>query len=332
MPYEMQNEAKVESLLKDREWGEEDPNAAPRSVDIDPDKPDVIEPDGEPEPEIGAQDDVDEPEAPQKTVEELQAELEARAKESEGRLKALISERQRGGQVSNELASMREQIAELKLEQEPVEPLPDKQEDPVEYLEAVQEENIAELKDEISSIAAKMEEDRVRRDVQEVAQASQYYEQAFAEDHPDYWDAFEHAKGIYVNDLMAKGYTSQQAEATAFTMAYQVSKNAMMQRQNPAEVIYNEAVRLGWQPPAVAAPTSPGISPKAVEGAKRTSLSQPGMEGAGNTPTQRKGKVSRKWIFENLDKQQRQVIFRDNKLARELDATGECTLPKNLLD
>lgn len=321
----LQNEDKVNELISDRDWGshEDDSEFDGTTRETDIGDGNLLPPSDESGDSETPDDEAAEAEDNDDVVEEPNEELEALQRESEGRLKDLIRERQARAQMQEQLAAVNEQMEQLRndLTQEET-PNPD--EDEVAYLERVNRDNAAVLQEEIQSLRQEMQYRELEREVSDVAGATVHYEQSFREQHNDYDDAFEHVRNTYVNELRSQGISDAEAEQRVFAMGFHFSKAALMEGRDPAQAIYDEARRLGFNAagPTPEVPTEPEIK----ETPNRPSLSEPGMNGVGNS-TARKGKVTQEWVFNNLDKGQRRKIFNDPTLNRELAETGYVTLP-----
>jgi len=350
MTYELRNKSKVEELTSNRDWGTPETDVEPRRVNIpadgsdedllpmptsDPDQ----DPDQDPDPKPESEPDTTAPDPDPKP--EPESEVDRLKRESEGRLRALVAERQRASAVGQQFASLKDDLEKLRVDltAKPPAPKPDKDEAPVDYLEATFNEKLDEINQRVGQLTGSIEADRSREDVVQVGQATAWYENQFAQKHPDYNEAFQHVAARYIEDfaskLIANGEDPYQArtkaEALALDYGYRLSKDLLLKGQDPAAAFYAEAQRLGYAPTAAAAPTG-APNPKAQRGAARTSLSQPGFSGTSKHPTKNTGTVSRDWVFENLNKAQRTKIWSNPELNRQMDDTGEVTLPENFFD
>jgi hypothetical protein len=345
---ELQNAEKIKELTSNRGWGDPADDPEDWKMDLEPEQRSVEVGDGNlptPEqdpdeptapldflPEAGAAEDSEEAgeeasESEGETEPIVDERIAALEKEAAGRLNALIAERQRNAQIVNQLAELRDAFQQSQIQAEPVPEIPDPDIDGVGYLEATFDQKTGAVAQEVAAIRQTLEADRFQNDVVQVAQASAYHENEFAKEHADYEKAFELVQGHYVDAFRQEGLTDEMAKGKALMLGYATSKRALMSGQNPAEIIYNEAKRLGHVPPD---PTPiPPVTEKTRAGAKRVSLSEPGMEGQGNAPGLRKGEVTRQWLFDNLDKAQRVELWKDRAFNEAMNNTGRATLPES---
>lgn len=87
---------------------------------------------------------------------------------------------------------------------------------------------------------------------------------SYAAERPDFLDAYEHARQARIEELSALGYAQDEALAITFDNEREVIAGALSAGRNPAQVIYEFAVRRGYQP-RERAPASLPVSGKAPQ-------------------------------------------------------------------
>jgi hypothetical protein len=339
----LRHKDKVLALTSERDWGDVDADLEARELEVEDEgnilppnpEPEVEpEPEFEPEPEANAEPIAAEPEGDGELDEpSVDPALEALKRESEGRLRALIEARQEKALLQQREAEYREEMQRIRLEAEEATKAaaPDPELDGVGYVENVIDERTKTLDEKLDRLEQSLEQDRLREDMVNTAQIASVYENAYAQEHPDYTEAFNVVKNGYLNAYIEAGYSPEQANAFITYLGYQASRNALAVGENPAQIIYDEAVnRFGYQAKEKVAPVAPEPTPNTKP--RRTSLSEPGFAGAGNTPGSRKGEMDRKYIFESLPKDKRQKIFMNDDLNKQLAETGKVTIPADFFE
>jgi hypothetical protein len=69
----------------------------------------------------------------------------------------------------------------------------------------------------------------------------------FVRDRPDFLDAYQHARQARLGELVALGYTPQEALGITFDNELEVIRNAYANGRNPAEIIYSYAAQHGYR-------------------------------------------------------------------------------------
>lgn len=106
----------------------------------------------------------------------------------------------------------------------------------------------------------RLEQERQREAVvQNVLRASHEHEKTFMETSPDYPDALNHLRQSRIAELVFFGMDEASARARVGQEEINVAAQALQQRRNPAEVIYEFAVKRGY---AKKAPPAPNPQPE----------------------------------------------------------------------
>lgn len=70
----------------------------------------------------------------------------------------------------------------------------------------------------------------------------------YSAERPDFLDAYQHARQARVEELTALGYAQDEAVAITFDNELEVINSAFSAGRNPAQVIYDFAIRRGYRP------------------------------------------------------------------------------------
>lgn len=220
---------------------------------------------GKPNAASETEEDASERETKKSGDSEQQAESDDQASETEREseepdkpripVAALQQERVRRQQAEEQLREMGERYARLderlnhiqEATRKPVE-VPNKDEDPVAYLEYENRQLQERLKPLEEGQTAQREYAEQQAAINEVSSRTQAFEAEFQRDHPDYHDAVDFLKDqaaeryriMGVNDPMQ---LQQLLTRDSLTLAH----NAMTNGQNPAEVAYKLAETSGYQ-------------------------------------------------------------------------------------
>jgi hypothetical protein len=177
-------------------------------------------------------------------------------------------------------AVLEQRLAQLQQATQPKQPQVNFEEDPVRFL-ALQthqtQQQIAEMRAQ-----QEMQQQSVARaqQFQQFATGLRNIETEFAKKAPDYDHAIEFAKAKRVEQLRIMGMPDQQAWEQVQSEAFQIAYSAIQRGENPAELGYQYARSVGYQPKTVSPEQQMQAAQKGAEAAK--SLSGGGAKG-GNT-------------------------------------------------
>jgi len=177
---------------------------------------------------------------------------------------ALHEERQRRKEIQQELqrdrmeraqrdAILEQRLAQLAQANQPKAPQVTYEDDPVRYLAMQNEATQQELRN------LRQEEQRREQMAQRAWQEQAFtqhvvtHEQEFATKTPDYFEAINFAKQNRVKQLMMLGFDEASATNNVQMEAAQLAANVARQGGNPAQVGYEYAKSLGYQPKAAQA-------------------------------------------------------------------------------
>lgn len=257
------------------------------------------------------------------SAEEYREELERLKRESEGRLNELISQRRENRElkeIKDNIEALQKELIKTKEEEEAIDP----EDDPVGYLREDFSRQIQSIREDLKTNQEQVELSRQQEEAANIATAAGEAEQEFAKDHPDYKDAFNFVASAYYNDMLGRGADPEMAQAAIYKLSLDFSKNALMRGENPAEMVYEEAKRLGFKPTKTKAVSKKKLSEKEKNGAKRTSLSN--MSGSTDGPVAQ-GVMTREEFMKNVPKSKRLKILADPTLFKELATTGRIKVP-----
>lgn len=210
------------------------------------------------DPSAGAQEprqqreEASSPPPPEPTIASLAEETSAEQK-YENMLGALREERASKAQLSAEMASLRGQVQsfetlktelnEFRQQRASVSEQDKFDQDPAEYLKA----KTAELSDTVNNLVHSTHQ-QTQAQTQEAAlrTAIQGHAQAFAAETPDYLDALSYMHQDRMKEYEALGVPAQHREAYFEQESMNLGRHALLNRQNPAQIVYNLAKAKGF--------------------------------------------------------------------------------------
>lgn len=206
----------------------------------------VSEPSSAPEPEAAAPEPAPAaPEAPEPPQQRQSQMIPAHV---------LAAERQR---YQRELAARDARIAAIEASMAPKPPpMPDPEQEPIAFLKWQADER---AKQQAEGETKAQAEQRAQQEQEYTQQVISTYAEAVEEATevvPDWYDAYESLQKLIHQDLRAQGYRNpiQRAEMMK-GLEFQTVRDCLSRNVNPAQVIYNEAIRRGYRPAGQAEPT-----------------------------------------------------------------------------
>jgi hypothetical protein len=107
---------------------------------------------------------------------------------------------------------------------------------------------------------------------------------SYARERPDFVNAYHHARDARIEELSLLGYSREEAAAITFDNELEVIRNAYASGRNPAQLIYDYAVRRGYSPaaPQTSRPQAPVARPVAgqLSAAEKVALAMRGQAGS----------------------------------------------------
>tara|TARA_Y100000310_G_C20652944_1_gene800467 strand:- start:534 stop:1619 length:1086 start_codon:yes stop_codon:yes gene_type:complete len=256
-------------------------------------------------PEVPAEEPTEEPGPPAEPAAEAEeepaaAEAEAEAEETTDEpkrqvpLAELLEERKARQEAQKDAQDVKERMARmegsfatimggLKPQADPevpeVEPEPDYEEDPAQWLRWSQEQTAAK----VDALTTKQWEGEQRGaqagQQQEFYNAIQNAEQTYSIEHPDYPQALAHIQRFRMGQFMAMGMPQEQAQQALLGDTLFTADNAFRAGKNPAAVMYEMAQMVGYVPGG-APPTDPTPPPAEQTPAPVAAVEEPAAETA----------------------------------------------------
>tara|TARA_S200002703_G_scaffold157291_1_gene164763 strand:- start:587 stop:1417 length:831 start_codon:yes stop_codon:yes gene_type:complete len=141
-----------------------------------------------------------------------------------------------------------ERILAAQQPQQPVEPEPTVDEDPLAVLENIQNtlKEQQELRDNEQAQMALLQQQQAQHQAltSQVTQA----ENAFRQANPDYDAAAQYAYDTRINQMLAMGYGHDEAVGTVTQEAIRMAQNSVNYGVSPAQALYDYSKQLGYQP------------------------------------------------------------------------------------
>jgi hypothetical protein len=210
------------------------------------------EPEAKVEPEPKADEPKDEPkdEAKEKKTVPLEALHEARSEIKQYRQE--LKERDaRMDTIKQDFLELKKSLQQPK---EPEVPAPDYNEDP---LGAVRHQT-TETHKTVEQQRQELEQVKQQQEFANFTNQIARIEQNFAAtEKPDYYEAHKYFNEVRGKQLQSMGYQESEINQMIGMDNYGISSKAVGSGMNPAEVMYNQAVLLGYQPPSAEAAPEP---------------------------------------------------------------------------
>jgi len=190
---------------------------------------------------------------PEPEVEEAQASDD---KEERGIPPGLFAEtRKQNAELKNEIARLRNdylsQVQELRAERQqakqPEVKVPDKDEDPLAYMQYQNEQLQNQLNQMQQQQSALRQQEDQQKQYQQVVQSIAQQENQFKQGQPDYEDALKHYRDVNLKRLTALGFDQATAQSQMLQQEFNEALLALQYGQNPAEYIYNTAKTFGYK-------------------------------------------------------------------------------------
>tara|TARA_R110002074_G_scaffold117023_1_gene248740 strand:- start:5732 stop:6736 length:1005 start_codon:yes stop_codon:yes gene_type:complete len=223
----------------------------------------------------------------------------------------MLDERRRRQAAEQEAQGLREQQAHITgriqawqeqqqqaiaiQQQAEAEPPPDRDEDPMGYLEdqlAQANQKIQGLENATQIGVARIQEQEAQAQLQAAQQSivteSQTMQQKYAQQHPEYWDAFNHLATTRAQEYEMLGYSAEQVQGlverdrgnlVGSCLKYDANGNAAGWSKNPAEVVMSLASARGFS--AQRAPGELGTEPVMPASVPVPAASRAGYAAAG---------------------------------------------------
>lgn len=150
-------------------------------------------------------------------------------------------------ETRNELKSTRQQMDELQAQldalQNPPEPIPDINEDPVGFLQKQGELT----QEKIKELAAQMGQAQENQRANDARQYIDNIEKAFAAENPDYHEAIKHLQQTRAAQHAIIGIPPEHAQKAVNDELAWLTQNAIQSGKNPAAVAYALSQSMGWK-------------------------------------------------------------------------------------
>lgn len=323
--------AQIEKLTSNRSWGnpEDDPvewnlNEDEREEEDEEEEEESEEEQDEEESEEEEEESEEEEEDPQ--VSELREQLESLRRESDGRLKDLLRERNQRTQLKKDLNEIKETLGKQKEKEEEDE----EADDPFERLEQRLDKYAKTTREEIESFRQDAVMQQVQQEAQRVVSTGISLEDEFRKEHADYDEAYAVVEEQATRELLESGVPEEYIPEALQLYTIRFMKSQLETGQNPIETIYSAAQQLGYQPKK----SKPGKTQKVTSPPKKqrkTSLSNVG--GSSSTPANRQGVVDHEQLNEQLSKADRMRLWREHPgFYKTLQEKGEAQLPREYLE
>ena len=226
------------------------------------------------EPEVPAEEIAEADEQPaEETPEEPVAEEKPKDEPKEEKQEkfvphqALHEERERRKQAQREAEQLRQNQAVLNdrvnqlwgVVQQPSQPQfrdPDKDPDPLEAMKHNQQ-LLAKQAHEAAVWRQQQEQRAMQQDgVRRLAAWGAAQAQEYARENPDFQPAYEHLRGMRAAELQAMGFAGEELAAALWEDEMRLFDRCGRSGRNPAEVAFEMARAVGWQPKAKEKPTA----------------------------------------------------------------------------
>lgn len=168
---------------------------------------------------------------------------------------ALREARQELSGLRGELQAERDRVADIERQfrefisqkQAPAEePLPAFDEAPADHLRA-RLERLERQEREAAKRGEQTEQQTTeQKRLQDTVSRIQTQEFRFASEHEDYGERAQYVNNLRVKDLVAGGFGLEEAQQAVYQENFEMARRALDRGENPAEIMYARAERLGW--------------------------------------------------------------------------------------
>lgn len=204
--------------------------------------------------------------------------------------------------------------------------IPDKEENPREYLEHVITKTARETQERLDRIEQGREADAVKQETDGAVSAVVTAEQEFVKEHPDYYDRLNHVRMAQLKILAGQGASPEEAWSRILSAEGELAGRALKRGVNPASIVFDVSERLGFgQQEAAEAPARPSGNGKISQVSKGVQSTKSLSTAAGKAQSN----VITMEEFLELDKGSQTKIMANPELWERLVSKGE--LPRSFM-
>jgi hypothetical protein len=190
-------------------------------------------------------------------------------------LAALKEEREKRQELQREIERERqERLAEREELTRKLALIQQRLEKPAEPIKSTDEDPVGALKRTEAEVARLQQAEQQRQMMTQFSAAVNQSVQQFRSQATDYDDAYKFLRESRINELKAIGYTDELAVQQLNTDEFNLAAQALQQRQNPAQAVYNLAKARGFARPAQTQAAEPAARATATDDARLDTIAK----------------------------------------------------------
>ena len=203
-------------------------------------------------------------------------------------LAALRAEREKRQELNSRVEELQKQLEGLQAHKDEPPAVPDPETDPFNHLAHRIGTNEGEIREALSFISEQKQRQKAADEYQQLRTRWNVAAEAYAQQKPDFYDAFGHLVEARTKELEVRGYGPQQIRQILLADEAALVREAESREMDPADVFYNLAVGRGYvggEPePGHGAPSSDPVAENVVEMVQKGRSQAAGSTRGGGAP------------------------------------------------